>query len=928
MRIKFDQFARLTTLLFCGLILVFLWFLREHLRLDTSDPLSGSPINALVCCLFATVALTLKALKRPFMVESFGIAICLVASFDILSWNGVLSAVRYVQFVDAIVSDELLNVRLLIMPPSLSMPALFMGIAIARTGASHKGSFVETFVLGLTVFAASLYPIWLEFLQTDGVGLDNEPYGYTYVNAYIALTGLALGIYGLSQATKTRQRLFIYALILVWLFAAVAVYAGFGVRFKAQDTAYASNRSVIFNGAIASIEGVARRLVALTTLYASEIQSEDDVPHVRSHIFQLLPLLPQQAMVFVTESPHKVKIKPGFIVNTRTGYNFKHGAGTCVTRADTSGLYTIACPTKQKSDSKWLVGILVAKDLPEFRQIEEIYGIENVTLGHRGTHGYFTDPLVRTIRLPGVNLAPDHGLTALYNVTGRGITYIDHSLMSGGLISLVVSALTLLILDFYFNTRQLLTHQLHVQDRLKVGLLLANSERKVIGANPEASRLLGLSASELKGMRLDSVKIKAIDEGFDQKNVPINTHAIQYGSVQIPCSMVVSDVPLPNGEPGALISLTDMQMVENQISTINDQLDLLDIILQSAGNPVICLDNDLNIAFANAAAAKFFDMPQGSLNGKAFLPLISPVGTNENRQLFAMLLSHGGNRAFNAQVLSSNGTQLPVHVTVTETGDGNKTTRFVLILRDSTLDIEQHQISQSEIKRLQGANEELADMNFVVHHDLREIVRIISLNAELLRNSIAEDLSTKNSGFFEAINRNIGLMDRLFESISEYSSVQRTRPPLEEVNVADIFEELSESINTSDLLPNLHITSTSDGSASLTNKRFVAKALEHVITATYNRADSSHDVDIALSARKNDDTVSIRIKDSEYGYPPEEQEEMFKPFRTSVLSKGGVFDNNLPLAQKIVEATGGSLYLDSSSPTGSVFVIELEAIRA
>ena len=276
MRIKLDQFARLSTLFFCGLILVFLWFLREHLRFDTTDPLIGTPINAIACCLFAAVALVLKALKRPYMVQSLGLAICLIASFDLLSWIGILSTINYVEFVDAIVSDDQLNVRLLIMPPSLSLPSIFMGVAIARIGLTLSGSYVETFAVGLTVFAAGLYPVWLEFLQTDGVGLDNDRYGYTYINTFIVLVGAILSVYGLSKIRHSLKRSFIYTLILAWALSALAVFAGFGSRFKAQDAAYASNRSVIFNGAIDSIESVARRLVTITTLYASEIKRDDD----------------------------------------------------------------------------------------------------------------------------------------------------------------------------------------------------------------------------------------------------------------------------------------------------------------------------------------------------------------------------------------------------------------------------------------------------------------------------------------------------------------------------------------------------------------------------------------------------------------------------------------------------------------------------
>ena len=74
--------------------------------------------------------------------------------------------------------------------------------------------------------------------------------------------------------------------------------------------------------------------------------------------------------------------------------------------------------------------------------------------------------------------------------------------------------------------------------------------------------------------------------------------------------------------------------------------------------------------------------------------------------------------------------------------------------------------------------------------------------------------------------------------------------------------------------------------------------------------------------------VRVRVEDSGHGIAPERQDQLFVPFARLGAEQTGVEGTGLGLAlsQRLMTAMGGTLALESSSPQGSVFSVELRAV--
>ncbi|WP_162274683.1 ATP-binding protein [Verrucomicrobium sp. GAS474] len=81
---------------------------------------------------------------------------------------------------------------------------------------------------------------------------------------------------------------------------------------------------------------------------------------------------------------------------------------------------------------------------------------------------------------------------------------------------------------------------------------------------------------------------------------------------------------------------------------------------------------------------------------------------------------------------------------------------------------------------------------------------------------------------------------------------------------------------------------------------------------------------IAILAERAGRFLLIRVADNGEGIPEENSEKVFRPFFTT-KEKAGSVGLGLPVAQTLMEAHGGKLYLSTSSAAGSCFVLEFPA---
>ncbi len=81
---------------------------------------------------------------------------------------------------------------------------------------------------------------------------------------------------------------------------------------------------------------------------------------------------------------------------------------------------------------------------------------------------------------------------------------------------------------------------------------------------------------------------------------------------------------------------------------------------------------------------------------------------------------------------------------------------------------------------------------------------------------------------------------------------------------------------------------------------------------------------LTLSARKQGDMIAIRVKDTGTGIPAENLSKVFEPLYTTKLKGIGL---GLAVSQKLIEANGGSIEVQSEMGKGSIFTIYLPGVR-
>lgn len=194
-----------------------------------------------------------------------------------------------------------------------------------------------------------------------------------------------------------------------------------------------------------------------------------------------------------------------------------------------------------------------------------------------------------------------------------------------------------------------------------------------------------------------------------------------------------------------------------------------------------------------------------------------------------------------------------------------------------------------------------------VSHDLRTPLTRMKLQTAMLGDS--PDV--------EALKADIKDMERMIDAYLDFTRGEGGEQT-ERTDLADILERVASGIRRQGT--DIDLVTEGDLSLSLRPVAF-ERCLNNIVSNA--RKFSDH---IWVSATGNDGTMEITIDDNGPGIPPEQFEDVFKPFYRGEPSRnpetGGV-GLGLPIAQDIVHSHGGEIWLEKSNRNGLRVVIQL-----
>ena len=227
-------------------------------------------------------------------------------------------------------------------------------------------------------------------------------------------------------------------------------------------------------------------------------------------------------------------------------------------------------------------------------------------------------------------------------------------------------------------------------------------------------------------------------------------------------------------------------------------------------------------------------------------------------------------------------------------------------------DITARKTAQQELEK---RNQELDRFTYVVTHDLKAPLRGI-FN---LSQWIAEDLSEQSAETKHQLNllqQRVQRMDALITNLLKYSTVGKQELPVESVDVAELLEEIIDSLSPP---AEFQIISTSKLPVLQTKRLLLTQVLSNLIGNSIKHHDRDRGK-ILVEVKDRGTDYEFAIADDGPGIIESQRQRIFEIFQTvhnnTSTTNTGI---GLALVKKIVTEEGGQLWLEDNRNRGSKF---------
>mgnify|MGYP001340732846 CR=1 FL=1 len=354
---------------------------------------------------------------------------------------------------------------------------------------------------------------------------------------------------------------------------------------------------------------------------------------------------------------------------------------------------------------------------------------------------------------------------------------------------------------------------------------------------------------------------------------------------------------------------------DNNLAKLMMEKKRVEALIDKMHDPVIGLDENMQILFANEGASQILGLLNTELTGFSakdlalkndlIRELIKDIDKTEmvKNAKPMEIFANGKESYFEKEVQ---------HISIVPTGEKTpKLIGHVILLRDVT-----------EYKEL-----DLAKTNFIatVSHEFKTPISSIKMSLQLLENEKVGSLNAEQKNFLESINEDA---DRLLKTTGELLNISQVESGNIQLSFfpVDPKEILDYAINATKIQAeqkqiNFEIDCPEDVSKIVADSEKTAWVLTNLIS---NAIRYSHDNStIFLMIIETNKHVSFSVKDTGQGIAPQYKDKIFdRYFRVPGTKKEGT-GLGLAISKEFIEAQGGQITVDSEFGAGSTFTLTL-----
>ncbi len=221
------------------------------------------------------------------------------------------------------------------------------------------------------------------------------------------------------------------------------------------------------------------------------------------------------------------------------------------------------------------------------------------------------------------------------------------------------------------------------------------------------------------------------------------------------------------------------------------------------------------------------------------------------------------------------------------------------------------------VLELERSNAELEQFAYVVSHDLREPLRMVSSYVSLLARRYGERLDTEAMEFIAFAKDGARRMDKLILDLLDYSRIGRVSQPFEPVSMADVLAETRLNLEAVIELAAARVSIADDLPTVLGSRSELVRLMQNLLGNAIKYRAPDRPPEIAVSAWRDGALWCFEVKDNGIGIAPDYAERVFGIFqRLHARDEYEGTGIGLAVCRKIVHHHGGRIWLDTTPAEG------------
>lgn len=389
-----------------------------------------------------------------------------------------------------------------------------------------------------------------------------------------------------------------------------------------------------------------------------------------------------------------------------------------------------------------------------------------------------------------------------------------------------------------------------------------------------------------------------------------------------PVNVEFSSSPIMDAgeQRGAVVAFADISQRLLAQRAVAESEERKAAVLRSTLDSIIAMDHNGSVTEFNPAAELAFGYTRPEAIGKRLADLVVPARFREAhmaglKRYIETGEAHVLGQRLELPAMRKDGSEFESELTITRS-DSDGSPAFTGVLRDITERKKSEAERDQLIKALARSNQELDQFAYVASHDLKAPLRGIANLSQWIEEDLGDALGGENKSQMELLRGRVHRMEALIDGILQYSRAGRARANPEAIDTGVLVREVVELMappreTTIQIEPDMPTVRAEKVPLQQVFMNLIGNAIKHT-------GKNSPLIDVSWSDAGP--FFEFAVGDNGQGIAPQYHERIFGIFQTlearDQVEGTGI---GLSVVQKIVEAKGGKVWVESEIGKGARF---------